>query len=607
MFGTGARGRREAFWAARDVSFEVPAGSATALIGGNGAGKSTLLRLAAGLSVPTEGTLAVPPQTMSVLGLGASFDGTLTGAENALTALVVNGLRRRAAAAELPHVQEFAELEDFFESPVRTYSAGMGLRLAFAVATRLPSDALLVDEVLSVGDLRFQAKCVDHLLGLRANGATILMATHDLDQVASLCPDAVWLQAGRVRLAGPSREVIDAYQSAMRSRTLEITPPPGGDRSARRPGAATEPLRLPGSASRRRATQRSRRGGDRVRRRARRRGAAGRREAARRGRAGHDHMARHRSARARQEPRRPGDGPADQAVQITIERLDLAPGDYLVDVGAYQADWSAAYDYHWGAHRLRVVGAPATGDAVLRPPVRWSVTDAAGDGSPDRLTPARPSGNLAVRPPQPGQPGLCLGSPAGGIDRRFCASRTPIQPGQTMHDAARRASRGRRCWRAKSIQMRAGLPRRPACRCMSAIHSSQPTMSGSDRCRVNAEACFRSTRRISSGTASAAKLMLPPWRTRPTSGRSTAVSGDASASRIQSSQSARMRSSFVESPDLPDEVGTGQHAGCSTGHDVVREERAWQRARIRRAMLVRDPESAIDGRRHPCSTTRSLR
>ena len=101
VFGTGARGRREEFWAARDVSFEVPAGSATALIGGNGAGKSTLLRLAAGLSVPTEGTLAVPPQTVSVLGLGASFDGTLTGAENAFTALVVNGLRRRAAAAEL--------------------------------------------------------------------------------------------------------------------------------------------------------------------------------------------------------------------------------------------------------------------------------------------------------------------------------------------------------------------------------------------------------------------------------------------------------------------------------------------------------------------------
>ncbi len=383
VFGTGGRGRREEFWAARDVSFEVPAGSATALIGGNGAGKSTLLRLAAGLSVPTEGTLAVPPQTVSVLGLGASFDGTLTGAENAFTALVVNGLRRRAAAAELAHVQEFAELEDFFESPVRTYSAGMGLRLAFAVATRLPSDALLVDEVLSVGDLRFQAKCVDHLLGLRAKGATILMATHDLDQAASLCPDAVWLQAGRVRRMGPAREVIDAYTSAMRSRTLEITPPPDGTEARdglelRRNRFGSQDLRLDDVRLNGAGAAEIEPGGALA---VEARLIAGRQPAA-----VVLGMTIWRSTDQLELVKSHADlgtVRSDQVVRISIDRLDLAPGDYVVDVGAYHADWSAAYDYHWGVHQLRVAGVPRTDGGVLQLPVRWTATDAAaGAGSP---------------------------------------------------------------------------------------------------------------------------------------------------------------------------------------------------------------------------------
>jgi lipopolysaccharide transport system ATP-binding protein len=382
LFGRRERRAAEPFWALRDVTLEVASGSAVALVGANGAGKSTLLRVAAGLSLPSEGTVAVPPETVSVLGLGAGFDGTLTGAENALTALVVNGLSRRAAKAELDAVRDYAELEDFFESPVRTYSAGMALRLAFAVATRLRADAFLVDEVLSVGDLRFQEKCIAHLNGLRAAGATILMATHDLDQAAALCPLAAWLQAGRIRAIGDAGDVISAYKDAMRSRTLEITPPP------------TELAPVPGLELRR-----NRFGSQEVRLEDVR--LNGTREASIEPGGALRLDARLVAAslpttviigmsvwRARDQIElvkthtELGSIRVDQAVVLSIERLDLAPGDYLVDVGAYDADWHAAYDYHWGAYRLHVVGHRRADGGALHPPVRWKATDFSGDAGP---------------------------------------------------------------------------------------------------------------------------------------------------------------------------------------------------------------------------------
>lgn len=394
LFEGKRRHRGTGFWALQDVCLEVRPGTSTGLIGGNGAGKSTLLRLAAGLSQPTSGTIAVPRDTLSVLGLGASFDGTLTGAENAQTALVVNGTSRRGAAERMEAVREFAELEDFFESPVRTYSAGMGLRLAFAVAAQLQADAFLVDEVLSVGDLRFQEKCSAHLAGLRAAGATILMATHDLDQVETLCEEAVWLHAGRVRRSGPAAEVVAAYRDAMRSRTMEVTPAPaegdaeqrlelrrnrfgsqelrledvlinGGPEASIDPGGAllvearvaagAEPRRLVLGVSVRRATD------------------------------GLEVVKEHREL---------GVVRVDQRMELVIDRLDLAPGEYRIDVGAYEADWAVAYDYHWEAYRLRVAGIPRPQDGLLRPPVRWSIAEVASAGTlqPVARAEARPRG-----------------------------------------------------------------------------------------------------------------------------------------------------------------------------------------------------------------------
>ena len=363
------------FWALHDVSFDVRPGSTTGLIGGNGAGKSTVLRLAAGLTAPTGGAITVPRDMMSVLALGGNFDGTLTGRENAMTALVVNGASRRQAAGRIPAVLEFAELEDFFDSPVRAYSAGMVLRLAFAVAVQHRAKAFLVDEVLSVGDLRFQEKCVGHLNDLRAGGATVLMASHDLAQVGGLCDEAIWLQAGRVRKSGPAEEVVAAYEDASRSETMERTPPPRaragatGGLELRRNRFGSQELRItnvrlndapearlePGAtlqlSARVEADETPRRAllGVTVRRAA-------------------------DSVELINEHVELGSVVADQEVSLELVRLDLAPGSYLVDVGLYEIDWSYAYDYHWGVYRLDVAGRPSPG-RLLHPPVRWSTRE----------------------------------------------------------------------------------------------------------------------------------------------------------------------------------------------------------------------------------------
>ncbi len=384
LFSRDRRPNTTAFWALRDVTFQVPAGSSTGLIGGNGAGKSTLLRLASGLGPPTTGTIAVPRDTLSVLGLGASFDRTLSGSENALTALVVAGLSRRQASATLLAVREFAELGDFFDRPARTYSAGMALRLAFAVAVQLHADAFVVDEVLSVGDLRFQEKCTAHLKALRASGATILIASHDLEQVVSLCDEAVWLDAGRVRRSGPAADVAAAYRDAMRSRTLEVTPrPPDTDTESslklRQNRFGSQEITLE-DVSVNLSDEARIEAGDSVR-------IDLRVQAGRRAREVVLGIGIRRAAddlELVKEHTELGIVDADRLVSIAIERLDLAPGEYRIDVGAYAADWTLAYDYHWGANGLTVGGTRRPGAAVLQPEVRWQTAGLARLPSPDQ-------------------------------------------------------------------------------------------------------------------------------------------------------------------------------------------------------------------------------
>ncbi len=214
-----ANAQRDAFWALQDVNLAVKTGETVGIIGANGSGKSTLLRLIGGLGKPTRGRIVRSRRVDAMLSLGDSLDPLLTGRENAITAGILAGYRRREAVAKLDEIVAFSELEDVIDRPLRTYSDGMKLRLAFAVAISASPEVLLIDEVLSVGDLRFQAKCFVRLEELRAAGTTILLASHDETQVRDLCAQVVWLARGRVQALGDAEEVFEAYKGAMKVET----------------------------------------------------------------------------------------------------------------------------------------------------------------------------------------------------------------------------------------------------------------------------------------------------------------------------------------------------------------------------------------------------
>lgn len=225
----------EGFWALRALSFEVAAGSSFGVIGRNGAGKSTLLRLLAGTARPTRGTVRVRGKIASLLDLGVGFQSLETGRENAETSLVLQaGYSRREARDRAREVQAFAGLGDDFERPIRTYSDGMRLRLAFASLTLLDPDLLVTDEVLVVGDEGFQQKCRRWFEDFLGRGGTLVLCAHDLAQVQDLCPRTLWLDRGRAVEIGESREVIRHYREAMGSAAA------GGEEAGGEDGARHE-------------------------------------------------------------------------------------------------------------------------------------------------------------------------------------------------------------------------------------------------------------------------------------------------------------------------------------------------------------------------------
>jgi lipopolysaccharide transport system ATP-binding protein len=357
-------------WALKDVSFEVAAGQSVGLIGGNGAGKSTLLRLAAGLGAATRGSVRVDERAAAVLSLGDTLHPSLTGSENAITAAVVAGLTRAEARRRLPEMLAFAELEDVADAPLRTYSDGMKLRLAFSVVAQLEPHVLLVDEVLAVGDLRFQAKCLERVRELRDRGTTVLMASHDLSLVRRECGQVAWLNAGHVMAYGDADEVVDDYEEAARERARAATPPPTGD----------GPLRL---GDNRVGTQEATIAAVEV---------APELESG-------DALAitlRLSTRAVINDPivsiairRRADDAlcceldtrmsgvsigrlEGDSSVTLAFDRLDLAPGEHAIDVGLYSADWETVFDYHWHNYVLHVHG-PGGVKGALRPPHGWQV------------------------------------------------------------------------------------------------------------------------------------------------------------------------------------------------------------------------------------------
>ncbi|MGE0592060.1 MAG: ABC transporter ATP-binding protein [Vicinamibacterales bacterium] len=194
-----------------DVSFEVPRGRTMGLIGRNGSGKSTLLKLIAGIGRPTTGVIRVEGRVSALIELGAGFHPEISGRENVFINGMMLGLSRREVAERFDDMVAFAELEEFIDAPVKTYSSGMYVRLGFAVAIHVNPDVLLVDEVLAVGDEAFTHRCLDKFAELRRHGKTVLLVTHALDLVTRFCDEALWLDDGRVREQGDPKRVVDAY------------------------------------------------------------------------------------------------------------------------------------------------------------------------------------------------------------------------------------------------------------------------------------------------------------------------------------------------------------------------------------------------------------
>ncbi|MGC3997197.1 MAG: ABC transporter ATP-binding protein [Anaeromyxobacter sp.] len=205
--------KAEPLWALRDVSLRVAPGEAVGVVGHNGSGKSTLLQLAAGVLRPTEGTVRVGGRVAPLIELGAGFDPELSGRDNVFLNGALLGRSRRDMAARLERIVAFAELERFIDVPVKSYSSGMYARLGFAIASDVDADLLLVDEVLAVGDERFQAKCLERIRALRRAGCTILLVTHSSDQVAALCDRGVVLHRGALAFDGPTAQAVARYRA----------------------------------------------------------------------------------------------------------------------------------------------------------------------------------------------------------------------------------------------------------------------------------------------------------------------------------------------------------------------------------------------------------
>ena len=230
----GRTGAEDIIWSLKDVSFDVPQGQALGIVGHNGAGKSTLLRILSRITMPTSGRAVLYARVGSLLEIGTGFHPELTGRENMYLSGAVLGMKRGEIDAKFDAIVAFAEVERFLDTPVKRYSTGMYLRLAFAVAVHLEPEILIVDEVLAVGDARFQKKCLTRMQDVRREGRTVLFVSHNLPTVTQLCTRALLLDHGRVAADGPAAQVIGAYVSPVRRTAAErewgpADSPPGGD------------------------------------------------------------------------------------------------------------------------------------------------------------------------------------------------------------------------------------------------------------------------------------------------------------------------------------------------------------------------------------------
>ncbi len=394
----------ETFTALEGASFEVPRGATFGVIGENGSGKSTLLKLVAGITKPTRGTLAVEGRVSALIELGAGFHPEISGRENVSINGIMLGLTRREVERRFDEIVDFAELREFIDAPVKTYSSGMYMRLGFAVAIHVDPDVLLIDEVLAVGDEAFTRKCLDKIAEFHRRGKTILFVTHSLGLVERMCDDVLWLRHGRTADRGDPKRVVDAYLTyvaAGEEALLQAQP------AATVALATTEepaPQATPGEAATAGGYRPGRWGGREIEIRAVRLLDA-------RGRERHvfvpgETVTLVLSVHAREAvsdfvfgvglysaegscvygtntdiegfvPRRVE---GDAEVRLALEGLSLVEGTYLLDVAAHRRD-GTPYDYLRGLHSLRVMSR-VKDVGIYRPLHRWSFSGGAEIAAP---------------------------------------------------------------------------------------------------------------------------------------------------------------------------------------------------------------------------------
>ncbi len=199
------------FWALKNVSFEVQQGEVIGLIGSNGAGKSTLLKVVSGVMKPTKGKVTVNGIISPMIELGAGFDAELTARENVYLNGAILGYSKKFIEEKYQEIVEFSELKDFMEVPVKNFSSGMTAKLAFSIATIVNPEILIVDEILSVGDIKFQEKSKKKMMDMIKGGTTVLYVSHTLDSIRELCTKVIWLEHGEIQMIGKPNEVCDAY------------------------------------------------------------------------------------------------------------------------------------------------------------------------------------------------------------------------------------------------------------------------------------------------------------------------------------------------------------------------------------------------------------
>ena len=204
--------KMQEFWALKDVSFTVNQGDVLGIIGRNGAGKSTLLKIISGIMKPTKGTVWHDGTIVPMLELGSGFDYELTGRENIFLNGAILGYSQEFLEEKYEAILGFSELQSFINVPLRNYSSGMVMRLAFSIATVVESDILIVDEILAVGDEYFQRKSRARMMEQMLNGTTVLFVSHNMDQIREMCNKVIWIEDGVIKMAGPTKEVCDAYK-----------------------------------------------------------------------------------------------------------------------------------------------------------------------------------------------------------------------------------------------------------------------------------------------------------------------------------------------------------------------------------------------------------